>query len=191
MKLHEKIQSLRKERKLNRIEFHNILKGIFADKAITYRTMERIEKGENDGKGSSLHQIAVGLGITIKELMEGTDEENPPVECIRKYKHGKGRYIYNPDAYAEILTGFQAKFFATELVLQPKAITPIEKDPEEGGFQKWVYVVKGTLDCVITDKKFTLRKGDSVLFYSSLVHSFSNNSSRETRCIIVQNPRHI
>ena len=176
---------------MSRTDFHAILVNLFEDKAITYRTLERLEKGENDGKSSSLHQIAAGLGLTMRELMAGTEEETPLIECMRKTQK-KGRYVYNPKAFAEILTGSQAKFLASELVLEPGATTSVERDPEGGiEYQKWVYVTMGTVVCVIDKRKITLRKRDAILFYSRLPHSFTNDTSRPAHCIIVQNPKHI
>ena len=192
MKLHEKIESLRNEQNISRQILYYRLKEIFGEKAITYRTLERIEKGDTDGTSSSLHQIAMGLGVTLKQLWEGTEEENPLIDCVRRYNRKKSRYTYNKNAYAEFFTGAHAKFLAGELVLRPKAKTIIEQDPEsEEKFQKLVYVVRGTVICKVNDKDILLRKGDSLFFYSHLPHLFLNPSSIESRCVVVQCPRHI
>ena len=191
MKLHEKITQIRKEKRLKIKDLHNKLKEIFGNKALSYRTLLRIEKGDTGERGSSLYQICLGLGMTLKELKEGTEEELGIADYIKKSKR-EGRYIYNQKAYAEILSGPKRQFLALELVLEPQGKTKIEKDPEaEEEFEKWVYVLKGELTCIVKDTKFILKKGDCISFDSSLPHSFENNTSGETRCTIIQNPRHI
>ncbi|UCC95690.1 MAG: cupin domain-containing protein [Candidatus Omnitrophota bacterium] len=191
MKLHQKITTLRKEKGLKIKDLHTKLKEIFADKALSYRTLLRIEKGHTDGRASSLYQICVGLGITLEELKAGTEEENTVADYIKRNKR-EGRYTYNERAYAEILTGPKRKFLVLELFLGPKGKTSVEKDPEGGEkFEKWIYVTKGKLTCVIKGIKFILAKGDCICFDSRLAHSFENNSFRRTRCIIIQNPAHL
>ena len=75
MRLHEKIKKLRKEKNLRIRDLHNKLKELFGAEALSYRTLLRIEKGDTVGRGSSLYQICLGLGLTLKELKEGTEEE--------------------------------------------------------------------------------------------------------------------
>lgn len=191
MRLHQKITQIRKEKGLKISGLHNKLEEIFGNKALSYRTLQRIEKGQTDGRASSLYQICLGLGITLKELREGTEEELSFADYIRKGKR-EGRYIYNPTAYAEILTGQKRRFLALELVLKTQGKTQVEKDPKsKERFEKWIYGLKGKIACIVKDTKFIIEKGSCISFESSLPHSFENNSSKESRCIIIQNPRHI
>ena len=191
MKLHEKITQIRREKRLKISDLHSKLKEIFGDKALSYRTLLRIEKGYTDGRGSSLYQICLGLGITLKELRQGTEREFSIADYLKKNKR-EGRYIYSEGAYAEILTGAKRRFLALELVLEPGAKTAIEKDPEgEEKYEKWIYILKGKLTCTVKGVRFILKKGDSISFDSSLPHSFKNSSSTKTYCILIQNPRHI
>jgi len=190
MKLHQKITQLREEKNLKIKDLHHKLKEIFGGKALSYRTLLRIEKGYSDGRGSSLYQICLGLGVSLKELREGTEQEFTIADYLKKGKR-EGKYIYNERAYAEILTGAKRKFLALELVLEPGAKTSIEKDPETGEYEKWIYVLKGKLSCTVKGVKFSLKREDSISFDSTLPHSFENTSSQQTRCILIQNPRHI
>lgn len=191
MKLHQKITKIRKEKKLKIRDLHNKLKAIFGEKALSYRSLLRIEKGHTDSRISSLYQICLALGITLEELKEGTEEKSGIVDYIKRNKR-EGKYTYNKNAYAEILSGPKRKFLALELILKPKGKTNIEKDPEgKEKFEKWIYILKGELTCIIKDTRFILKKGDCISFYSSIAHSFENNSSKKTSCIIIQNPVHI
>ena len=191
MRLHQKITKIRKHQKLSIKDLHNKLKTIFEDKALSYRTLLRIEQGHTDGRSSSLYQICVGLGITLSELKDGTDEAVGIADYVKRNKR-EGKYVYNDKAFAEILTGPNRKFIALELVLAPGGNTSVEKDPQkEEKFEKWVYVVKGELLCIVKGTRFILKKGDCVSFDSSRPHSFENISTRQTSCVIIQSPRHI
>jgi mannose-6-phosphate isomerase-like protein (cupin superfamily) len=191
MHLHEKIAQLRREKNLKISGLHSKIKEIFGDKALSYRTLLRIEKGDTDGRGSSLHQICLGLGVSLKELRQGTEREFSIADYLKKSKR-EGKYIYNKGVYAEILTGAKRSFLALELVLEPQGKTQIEKDPEgEEKFEKWLYVLKGKLTCTVKGVKFILKKGDCISFDSTLPHSFENSASTPTHAILIQNPRHI
>lgn len=191
MEIYQKITKLRKDKKLKISDLHNRLRELFGDKTLSYRTLLRIEKGHTDGRSSSLEQICMGLGVSLRELREGTQEEFTIADFIKKHER-EGRYVYNEKAAAEILTGAKRKFLALELVLEKGAKTKIEKDPETPeGFEKWIYVLMGRIDCIVRNVRFSLKKGDSISFNSSLPHYFENNSPQRSRCIIVQNPRHI
>jgi len=192
MKLHEKIQQLREKKDLTREQLYARLKGMFGKQAISLRTLHRIERGDNDGKSSTLHQIAMGLGVPLKDLKANTDAERPPIECVRKYKRPHGTFNYSPLARMEFLFGPQAHFMMAELILEPGSTTSIEQDPEaEIEYQKALFVTQGAMICIVDGRQYRLRKGDSMLFFSHLPHSFANESVRVAHGVLIQYPPHI
>lgn len=191
MKLNEKIQQLREERGLSRKALWEEIKKAFGDKALDYRTIGRIEKGETDARGLSLSQITTVLGVTLQEFYEGVEVTPPLVECVRIYDY-KGKYIYNEKAYAELLTDAQFNCGISRLIIKPGGQTKPEQDPDdEHQFKKWVCILKGMVVCFVGDKKYNLRKGDVIKFRSHLLHHFENVSSRDVHCLIIQEPRHL
>lgn len=219
MKLYQKLKNIRQEKGLSLKELHRLLVNYFREKAITYRTLQRIEAGDTDGRGSSLHQISTALGISLRDLKKGTEEETKPIDLIKRNKR-LGRYIFNELAYADLLMHQNRNFMAMELVLKPKAKTKIEQDPEltieeakineiRGlfkslnlgvpaledyqplKFEKYVYCLKGRITCYIGKETFILKKGDGVSFESKQPHWFENISLGESRCLIIQNPRYL
>lgn len=193
MKLHEKIRQTRKEKNLSLLDLENILKGIFGKNALRYNTLYRIEKGLRDARISSLSQICIGLGISIKELKEGTEAEEHPslAEIIRK-RDKIASYVYSEKAVAQILSRDKLTFLALRLILEPGGKTKLEQDPVElGNFQKWLYGLKGAVTCVIGQEKHLLKKDESLHFESTIPHYFENNTNQKAICLIIQNPRHI
>lgn len=194
MKLHEKIKKIRLEKGLTLKELHEMMFNDFKEKTVAYRTLLRIEAGDTDGRGSTLHQISTALGMSLSELKKDTEEENKPVDLVKKYRR-LGRYVFNEKVYAELLIRQNRNFMVTELVLQPGGKTRLEQDPQvltdEQKFEKYVYCLRGIIACYIGKDKYILKYGDGVSFNSSLPHWFENSSRKESRCLIFQNPRHL
>ncbi len=195
MKLHEKIRSTRKNvTKLSLKEFHKRLVEIFGDRALTYYSLCRVEKGRRDSiRLRSLYQISTGLGVSLKDLTEGTDkEESKIVSIMHRKDRSNNEYIYNGKAIAEILSSRSIRFLAMELVLRPSGTTREEQDPREENnrFEKLVIMLQGEMHVYVGGENHLIKKGDSLSFASSLPHHFENRSQHlKARCIIVQNPR--
>lgn len=194
MKLPEKIRYLRKSvLKINLKDFHKKLVDIFGDKALTYHSLCRLEKGYRDSiRLKSLYQISTGLGISLKELIEGTDKEASRIAAIMRRKdRANNEYIYNAKAIAEILSPRSMRFLAMELVLRPGGATREEQDPQDAsGFEKLIIMLQGQMKIFVGGERHLLNKGDSLSFSSFIPHHFENHShSLKVRCIIIQNPK--
>ncbi|MFA5144026.1 MAG: cupin domain-containing protein [Candidatus Omnitrophota bacterium] len=194
MKLYEKIRHIRRDvLKLSLKDFHKKLVDIFGDKALTYYSLCRLEKGyREDIRLKSLYQICTGLGVSLKELKEGTeDEESKIVKIIAAADRTNNRYFYNELAVAEILSSRDLKFLAMELEILPGGLTKEEQDPVDiNRFEKLIIVLQGEMLCHIGNEKHSIKKGDTLSFASNIPHHFENPSKKiRTRCIIVQNPK--
>jgi transcriptional regulator with XRE-family HTH domain len=195
MKIHEKIRSIRKNiAKLTLKEFHEKLVSIFGNRALTYHSLCRLEKGRRDSiRLRSLYQISTGLGVSLKDLTIGTDkEESSIVSIIRRKDRSNNEYIYNEKAIAEIVSPRNIRFLTMELVLRPMGGTREEQDPQDGNnsFEKLVLMLQGEIHVYVGKEDHLIKKGDSLSFASSLPHHFENRShNMKARCIIIQNPK--
>lgn len=194
MKLYEKIRQIRQDvLKLSLKDFHKKLVEIFGDKALTYYSLCRLEKGYREAiRLKSLYQICTGLGVSLKELKEGTEaEESKIVNIIKASDRESNKYIYNEKAAAQILSPRGIKFLAMELELAPGGATKEEEDPVDvNRFEKLIIVLRGEILCRIGNEKHLIKKGDSLAFASDIPHHFENPSKNiKARCIIVQNPK--
>lgn len=194
MRLSEKIRYLRKNAlNLSLKDFHKKLVDIFGDRALTYYSLCRVEKGRRDSiRLRSLYQISTGLGISLKELVEDTDKETSKIVTIMRRKdRANNEYIYNAKAIAEILSPRSMRFLAMELVLRPGGVTREEQDPKDiNSFEKLLIMLQGEVQVFVGGEKHLLMKGDSLSFLSSFAHHFENPShSLKARCIIIQNPK--
>jgi len=194
MKLHEKIRHIRQNvLKISLKAFHKKLTAIFGDNVLSYYTLCRLEKGHSeDIRIKSLYQICTGLGVSLKELREGTEEEESKiVNIIRASDRINNTYIYNEKAIAEILSSRNIKFLTMELALLPGGVTKGEEDPVDvNRFEKQIVVLQGEVLCHIGNEKHLLRRDDSLSFASNIPHHFENPSKIvKARCIIIQNPK--
>ena len=194
MKLYEKIRHIRQDAlKINLKDFHKKLTAIFGDNVLSYYTLCRLERGHSeDIRIKSLYQICTGLGISLKELREGTEEEESKIVNItRSSDRINNRYFYSEKAIAEILSSRNIKFLTMELGLLPGGTTKEEEDPVDvNRFEKQIVVLQGAVLCHIGNEKHLLRKDDSLSFASNIPHHFENPSKTiKARCIIIQNPK--
>jgi len=192
MKLHEKIRKIRKEKGLSLKQLHSKLVEIFGQDALRYNTLYRIEKGLRQGRISSLSQICIGLGITIKELKEGTEEDKPQIATLIKKRDRTREYVYSEKAASQIISGANQTFLAEHLNLEPEGKTKLEQDPSQiGKYEKWVYCLKGKIAVYIGANKFILSKDEVLFFDSTIPHYFENATTKKSSCLIIQNPKHI
>ena len=185
MKLHEKIKKMREDLGLTIQEVYDRCVTVFGDKAISYRTLQRIERGKIS-KFSSILKICCALGVSLEEMLQGTELEQSLV--IRK-KERLDEYTYNEKVHASVVSSPSRSFLALELTLEPKGKTQIEKSPE-GNFEKWIFVIEGELTCYFKDEKHLLKSKDSISFNSSIPHHLENNGKKTCICTVLQNPKH-
>lgn len=192
MKIHEKIKYLRKKSGLSLTDLHEKIKTVFGDKTITYDSLSRIERGHRASlRLNSLYQISTALEVSLRELREGTEEEESKLASIIRRKDRRDKkFIYNERAFAEVMSPKELEFMVMELALAPKGRTQLEQDPiEDRVYKKLVIVDQGAVIVHIGEELHTLKKGDSLGFKSSLPHYFENPLNTKTRCTIVQNPK--
>ena len=187
MKLYEKIKKIREDFGLTIQEVYDRGVVVFgARKAISYRTLQRIEKGQIS-KFSSILKICYALGITLQELLKDTDLER---QLLIRKKERIDEYTYNEKARASIISNPSSNLLALELALDPSGKTVMEQSPKDKIYEKWVYVVEGHLTCVIGEEKFILTSKDAISFDSSKPHHFENNGKKRCLAVVMQNPKH-
>lgn len=192
MRIHEKIKYLRKESGLSIRDLHEKIKSVFGDQALSYDSLSRIEKGYRSSlRLNTLYQISTALDISLKELKEGTEEQESSVASIMRRKDRQDKkFIYNEKAYALVMSPKELEFLVMVLTLEPKGKTQLEQDPiEDKVYKKLVIVDQGIVEVHIGKELHTLKKGDSLSFKSSLPHYFENPTKAKARCTIVQNPK--
>jgi len=195
MKIGDNIKRIRKGQGLKRADLVNKLRFTYGDNALGYRTIQRIERGENlKERFSSLLQLAYALGVDIKEFYKRTEYEDKTQQqelakeaYITRSQARGGTFRYNDKAVLEIISPQQSAYMATLLELDPDSKTKLEHDPEQT--TKFLYVINGEMTIIIEDLERTLRKGDSMQINSHRHHHFENRSNKKATAILYQNPK--
>lgn len=186
MKVHEKIKLIREDLKLS---LHDVFErgvAIFGDKALSYRTLHRIENGQIS-KFSSILKICCALGVPLESFIKDTQLEN---RLVIRNNERLDEYTYNDKVQASVVSSPSRSFLSLEMSLDPRGKTPWENSPQQGKYEKWIYVIKGRLTCYLGEEKFILNKADSISFDSSTPHCFENTGSKTCQTIVIVNPKH-
>jgi len=178
--LGNRIRSLRKSRKLTLVK---IAKTTGIDQA----TLSRIENGKMTGTLDSHMRIADALGIRLSDLYEETlskiheAKDRLAKQKVETFSHSSG-------AVAELLTSgiLQKKMMPILLKIKPGGHTESEEYPL--GAERFLYVLKGSLEILTEKDKRTLGSGGSLYFNASLPHHFKSTSKSECWCLSVMTP---
>lgn len=186
MKHYEKIRKIRKDLGLTLQDVQERGVAILGPQnGISVSTIKRIETGQPH-KFSSLVTLCFILGISLKDLLKGTEFD----KCltIRKKDRTEG-YTFNERASSAIINNPNQSFLAQEFVLLPGGQTSLDRAPRnKGEYEKMVYVVSGELGCVIDNEEMTLKRGDTISFDSTKPHYFKNTAETKCKFIAVENP---
>ncbi len=152
---------------------------------LTKGYLSKIENSDKAPPFSTLGKIARGLGVDLMLLISAeTQVPSDTKLCIVRAderenttaKTAAGRYEYDSLAYKK-----------TGKNMEPYLIAPAFD--EEAVFshegEEFMYVLEGTHEFVYGDKTYTLRKGDSIYFDSSVPHSGKSVGKKRARVLAV------
>ena len=161
---------------MSREELHQKLMDIFWENAVTPNTIWRIESGLTIARASSLHQICIGLGVSLKDILGEVEPESKLVDIVKRIKGWISIFtVRRPKPKSSL--PLKRGFLAQELTLLPGGATRSEEDPIEiGKFEKLIYCLSGKVTCVVGTERHILNKGDCLSFQSNLPHYFENKS---------------
>jgi transcriptional regulator with XRE-family HTH domain len=178
--LGDRIHAIRKSRKLTLVE---LAKTTSIDQA----TLSRIENGKMTGTLDSHMRIADALGVRLpdlyNEVIEKTYEakEKAAKQKLETFSHSTG-------AIAELLTSgiLQKKMMPLLLKIKPGGNT--ETEEYEAPSERFIYVVKGSIEAIFDKDSRVLSAGESLYFNSSARHYFKNSAKIEACLLSVLTP---
>lgn len=178
--LGERIQTLRKTRKLTLVE---VAKRTGIDQA----TLSRIENGIMTGTVSSHMKIADSLGVSLpdlyKDVLAKTSQakEKAVKERVETFSHSSG-------AVAELLTTGILQKKMMPVILKIRAGGRTSNEEFSAGSERFVYILKGALEIVAEKHAQSLKAGDSLYFNAAIPHHFRNPTKSECQALSVLTP---
>ena len=150
---------------------------------ISVATLSKLENGKTKLNFSTVNKLAQGIGIAV------TDLTSPGLDCTkqRTMTLGGGGVIFETrDVDYEVLcadyTGERQGY--VKLTVKSRAIYPSLPWHRHPG-KEFIFVLKGALVLHTEDKEpITLKRGDSLLFDSSIGHHYISAGRGETELLL-------
>ena len=178
--LGERIRSIRKAKRLTIVE---VAKSTDIDQA----TLSRIENGKMTGTLDSHRRIAEVLGLRLPELYDtvmrqlAESKDKKVLQKLETFSHSGG-------AVAELLTTGVLQKRMMPVLLKIKGKGRTENEEHSSLSERFVYVLKGTVDAVIGKECKRLSQGQSLYFQASIAHHFVNKVKTESQVLSVITP---
>jgi len=183
----QKIKLLRKKQKMT-------AKQLAFDAGISVGMLSLLENGSTSGSVETLRKIARVLNTTLAHIFTDDDSkddtainDNEAMYVVRKDARKK---ISFPDPLykCELLTpNLQGALEFIMVEVEPGRITD-EVLPHTQGGEECDFVLEGTIDVLLDNKKFVLNEGDCIRFNPEVPHKIENKGSKKARYISVITP---
>lgn len=180
MKIGNKIRILRKAKKMTLEELSEM-------SSVALATLSRIENDKMTGTLESHINIAKTLGVNISELLNDIGIENRNIDILSKKNH-TDVFVHSDKSSYEILTNkvLSKKMMPILLKIEPDGQTNSEQ--ASSGTEKFIFVLEGSIEVCITDKKYALDPADTIYFDASLSHYYRNTGKVPAKAICVMTP---
>ncbi len=138
---------------------------------VSQSMISQVERGKAKPSLDTLWKLGLLLEVPLFYFFEGIEKE--PVLVVRREEQEVLKLRHENVAY-RVLAPFEGRkieFF--ELIVRPgnrEQLPPMQ--PHEG--EECGVVIAGELEVLIEDRRYHLKKGDSIYFDSSYPHSFFN-----------------
>jgi transcriptional regulator with XRE-family HTH domain len=151
---------------------------------LTKGYISKIEKSDTAPPFSTLSKIANSLNVDITVLTAG-DLELPEDMDLCIVRDGEGKKISN-----SILTGYHYEALAHKKSgknMEPFILMPAfdEKAIFSHDGEEFMYVIDGTHEFIYDNKKYILKKGDSIYFDSRVPHTGRSIGKKRSKILAV------
>jgi XRE family transcriptional regulator, regulator of sulfur utilization len=169
----DSLRTLRAERRLS-------LDQLAVASGVSRAALSQIEGARTNPTLGVLWKIASGLGVPFQMLL-GTGGGGKcrllRASDVAPLRSTDGRVESRLLSPAGATVGIEVY----ELRFQPKGVQ--QSEAHASGTSETVLLLTGALRVTVDDETHDLTPGDSIYFRADVVHSYSNQSSHEARCI--------
>jgi transcriptional regulator with XRE-family HTH domain len=172
----QRIRELRNERGLS-------LRALAELSGLSTNAISLIERGDNSPTVSSLHSLANALVVPITAFFE----QNGDGQVIHLKKNRRPTSETAGVRMENLGSGLPKQQIEPFLMtIEPGGSSTSSQITHAG--EEFVFVLSGTLICMISDQEHRLEKGDSLLFLASQPHIYQNKTSKPAQILIVFQP---
>ena len=171
-----RIRELRTEKSLS-------LRALAQLSGLSTNAISLIERGDNSPTVSSLHNLASALNVPITAFFE--QQGNGQVIHLKKEQRPTSATAgVTMENLGSGLPNQQIEPFL--ITIKPGGSSTSSQITHSG--EEFIYVLKGSLLCKISEQEYELEEGDSLLFLASQPQVYLNQSSKPARILIIFQP---
>ena len=182
MSIGEKVKELRLEKKMT-------IKQLSEESGLSIGYLSQFERGLSAIAVDSLEAVAKALGVSVKFLLSGIEENGENQAEMDPVMHGVElvpRPI-SPQIYQYILSHDQTGFSMIPKIYTLMPFSEQAEMPElyQHKGEEFIYVLEGVVTLLLEDRKYVLYPGDSILFDSNKRHNWMNRTSRIAKILTI------
>ena len=164
------------------------LDSIAAEAGLTKGYLSLVENGHKVPTIASLVKLATALDVPISVLFEEEPLEEP-VAIVRKAERKPFEPISSHGDYRYESISFKASHKHMEAFIMVPPVT--DEEPEqlydhEG--EELIFVLSGSVELILADRRYLLRKGDCCYLDSSTPHTYRSTNRKPAECLTVIYP---
>ena len=172
----QRIRELRTKKELS-------LRALAELSGLSTNAISLIERGDNSPTVSSLHSLSNALGVPVTAFFE-QHTDGQVIHTMKNCRPTSETAGVRMENLGSGLPHQQIEPFL--MTIEPAGSSTSSQITHSG--EELVYVLKGTLVCMIKDQEYILEKGDSLLFLASQPHIYRNQTSKPARILIIFQP---
>ena len=180
MKIGNKIRILRKAKKMT-------LEQLSEKSGVALATLSRIENDKMTGTLESHMNIAKTLGVNLSELLSDIGIENKNIDIMSKKNH-TDVFVHSDKSSYEILTTKVLSKKMMPILLKIDSGGGTNPEQASSGTEKFIFVLEGSIELNIADKKYTLDCADTTYFDASMSHYYKNTGKNPAKAICIITP---
>jgi len=142
-----------------------------------------IERGDNSPTVSSLHSLASALAVPITAFFE-QHSDGQVIHLKKEQRPTSATAGVTMENLGSGLPNQQIEPFL--MSIKPGGSSTSSQITHSG--EEFIYVLKGTLLCKISEREYSLEEGDSLLFLASQPHIYLNQASKAAQILIIFQP---
>jgi len=172
----QRIRAIRMEKGLS-------LRALAGLSNLSSNAISLIERGDNSPTVSSLHNLATALNVPITAFFE----QQPDGQVIHLKKNRRPTSETAGVKMENLGSGLPNQMLEPFLMsIGPGGSSTRSQITHSG--EEFVYVLSGSLVCMINEQAYDLEEGDSLLFLATQPHVYLNQTRAAARILIIFQP---
>lgn len=180
MNIGKRIKELRKEKGVT-------LQELSKKSGVALATLSRMENGKMIGTVNSHQRICKALSVSLAELYRELEDASKTVDSV-PLKERADHFVHARGAKYELLVHQTLDKKIMPLMIKVAAGGETQKEQNKPGIEKFIYMLKGSIEASVGGRKYTLKPGDSLYIDASLPHFIVNRTKTSAEAICIVSP---